>query len=99
MRVIEILSASLTPVIAVIGVIIAVCQWRINQKRLQNELFGRRIELYQIIATYIANVVSRGKVGHTETDQFLRDTKHATFIFDNHIADDIDAICKNSYHL
>ncbi len=96
---IDVLSALLTPTIAIAGVSIAIFQWKINQKRLQHELFKRRIKLYEIITTHIANGISHGTFDNNEEMQFLRDTKHARFVFDKNIADFIDEIYKKSIDL
>ena len=55
-------SALLTPTVAILGAWIAGAQWKINQRRLQHELFDRRIKLYQVVAAYIANAISLGDV-------------------------------------
>ncbi len=77
---IKILSALLTPTIAIVGTIIGILQWIINQKRLQHELFDRRIRLYEIVTAHLANAVTHGYTDE-EIMRFLRDTKHARFIF------------------
>jgi len=92
-------SALLTPVVAIFGSWIAYAQWKINQRRLQNELFDRRIKLYQVVAAYIAKAISLGDVPRGEEYQFLRDTKHSIFIFNKVIADYIDEIYKKSIDL
>ena len=96
---IDILSALLTPTIAIVGIGIAIFQWKINQKRLQHELFERRIKLYEIVTTHIANGICNGTFYNKEEMQFLRDTKHARFIFDKNIADFVDEIYKKSIDL
>lgn len=96
---IDILSALLTPTIAIAGIGIGIFQWKINQKRLQHELFERRIKLYEIITTHIANGISHGTFDNNEEMQFLRDTKHARFVFDKNIADFVDEIYKKSIDL
>jgi hypothetical protein len=92
-------SALLTPIVAILGAWIAWAQWKINQRRLQHELFDRRIKLYQVVAAYIANAISLGDVEKGEEYQFLRDTKHSIFIFDKEIADYTDGIYKKSIDL
>ncbi len=44
---IKILSALLTPTIAIIGVIIAALQWQVNDLKRKNDLFDRRYSFYQ----------------------------------------------------
>lgn len=96
---ISILSALLTPTIAVAGTAVAAFQWRINQNRLQHELFDRRIKIFETIASYVANAISRGTVQQGEEFQFLRETKHVIFLFDKEIANYVDDIYKKSVDL
>ena len=95
-RISKISSALLTPTIGILGVWIAVAQWKINQRRLQHELFDRRINLYQIVATHIANAITLGNIEKGKEIEFLRDTKHAIFIFDKEVSDYINEIYKKS---
>lgn len=96
---IDILSALLTPTIAILGTVIAWMQWQINQKRLKHELFLRRIELFDRISHYIADISCQGNVGQGEEMQFLRNTRNAFFIFDKDIEEYIDKIYKKSIDL
>lgn len=96
---VDIFKALLTPTIAVVGIVIGILQWKINQKRLQHELFERRIKLYEKITMHIANGITHGAFDNNEEIQFLRDTKHARFIFDKDIADFMDEIYKKSVGL
>jgi predicted nucleic acid-binding Zn-ribbon protein len=51
------------------------------------------------VAGYIANAMSRGDVVDGEEYQFLRDTKHARFIFDKEVDDYINEIFRKSIDL
>jgi len=44
---IQFLSASLVPIIAILGLLFAWLQWRTNEKKRQNELFNLRYDFYQ----------------------------------------------------
>lgn len=96
---IDIFSALLTPTIAIFGIAIAGLQWRLNRKRLKNELFNRRIELFDRISHYIADVLCHGNVGQGEEMQFFRDTRNVFFIFDKDIEEYVDKIYKKSIAL
>ncbi|MBU0683866.1 MAG: hypothetical protein ABIH85_02390 [Candidatus Omnitrophota bacterium] len=91
--------ALLTSIVGGLGAWIAYAQWKINQRRLQHELFDRRIKVYQDVAAYIANILVSGKVKKEEIFPFLRDTKHSVFIFDKEIADYVDEIQKKANSL
>lgn len=96
---IAVLTALLTPMIAIAGIGIGITQTWINKKRLQHELFEKRIKLYEVITTHIANGVCAGTFSYEEATVFLRDTKHARFIFGKDIADFVNEIYKKSTYL
>ena len=97
---IDVLPALSTPIIAIIaGIVIGFLQWHINQKRLQNELFNRRIDLYEKITSYIANILTRGSLENGADNQFFRDTKHVTFIFGKDIEEYVNEIYNKSLDL
>jgi len=83
---IEILSALLTPTIAILGIYIAYQQWRTNRNRLKLELFNKRYEIFTNIKKFIANILSSGLVAQGADIQFLKDTKSVAFLFDDNIA-------------
>lgn len=85
---IEVLVTFFAPALAVALVI-----WIIDSKRLKHELFDRRIKVYDIVATYIANIISKGDIERGEEFQFSGDTKQSRFIFDKKI----DAYIKEVY--
>lgn len=92
---IDMLSVLSTPIIAIItGIVIGLLQWHINKMRLHNELFNRRIDLYNKIASYIANILTSGSLKDGGDIQFLADTRHATFIF----GEDIKEFVEKIYH-
>lgn len=96
---IDILSALLMPTIAFFGSIIAWRQSKINQNRLKHELFTRRIELFDEIAHYIADIICYGNVEQGKDAQFLRNTRTSFFIFNKEIEEYIDKIYKESIKL
>jgi hypothetical protein len=75
-------SAIAPSVIALIAVIIASQQWFTNRNQLKNQLFDRRIEIYQSITRFISEILV-GDPAHEEEERarFLRTTKDAYFLF------------------
>lgn len=96
---IDVLSALLTPIIAIVAIAIGFLQWHINRSRLKNDLFNRRIELYEIITNYITDCLIHSEKTHGKEIKFLRDTKHARFIFNKKIASFVDEIYEKSVDL
>ncbi len=87
---IDILSALLTPTIAILGSIIAWQQWRTNRARLKHELFDRRYEQFSIVRDFISSIMTHGKVKPEEEHKYLAGTRGMRFIFDKEIASYVD---------
>jgi uncharacterized tellurite resistance protein B-like protein len=83
---IDYFSAIAPSIIALIAVIIASQQWFTNRNQLKNQLFDRRIEIYQSITRFISEMLV-GDPAHEEEERtrFLRATKDAYFLFDEDI--------------
>jgi hypothetical protein len=96
---IDVLSALLTPTIAILGSFIAYEQWRTNRGRLKHELFNRRYEVYQSIARFMAKIVQTGKVEPGEDIVFLVNTKMAYFLFDKEVSEVTRQIYKKAADL
>jgi len=96
---IELLSALLIPILVVVATIIAIQQWRINQKRLKHELFDRRYEVYQSITEFIAKILTTGKVESNSSIRLLADTKKVYFLFDKDTHDFIMQLYRKSIDL
>jgi hypothetical protein len=86
-------SAIAPSVIAFIAVIIASQQWFTNRNQLKNQLFDRRIEIYQSITRFISEILVGDSV-HEEEERtrFLRATKDAYFLFDEDIKTFVEEI-------
>src|SRR5437868_3755403 len=75
------LSALLTPVVAVIAVLIAVFQYRLENLKWRLALFDKRYPVYDRTMDYIAFVVREGKMTMERLVQFLRESKDKEFLF------------------
>jgi len=93
------LSALLTPTIAIIAVLVAIRQSKINQNKLRLELFDRRIEIFQKIGAYLSEILQTGYATNSELTQFLRDTQYAYFVFGKDIQEYVEEIYKKSNDL
>ncbi len=84
------LSALLTPTIALLGAVIAWQQWRTNRNKLKLELFEKRYAFYEAAATFLGGIMASGNASHAATFQFLMATKGAKFIVGASIAEYLD---------
>ncbi|MFH1779268.1 MAG: hypothetical protein ABH847_04445 [Candidatus Omnitrophota bacterium] len=96
---VEILSAWLAPIIALVGLFYGGIQCYINRKRLKNDYFNRRVEIYESITKHIATMLIEGDPPQGSEIQFLRATKNSYFIFGEDIKEFNNQIYKKTITL
>jgi hypothetical protein len=99
MRLISILSALLTPVIACITVWIAYRQWQDNHLRLKRENYERSLKVYQEVVKILQRVCRDFDPQFDELLSFSAATAEAPFLFREEIRAYINEIFKQGTHL
>ena len=89
---VDIMTALLTPTVAILGSVIAILQWRINRLRLKHELFDKRYEVYKSAMAFIVLVVQKNQIKELDRIAYLAGTKGAKFLFPKKINDYLDMI-------
>ncbi len=84
---INVFSALLTPVIAVIAVYIAYQQWQTNRRRLELDLYERRLHVYQAVSQFIYKVLTGFSPELQDISDLRRNTFEADFLFGADIRD------------
>jgi hypothetical protein len=82
-----ILTAVLTPLLAVIIAYIAYRQWRTAQNRLKLDLFDRRLAIHSTARDLIATVTSYGKIENKDMFAFLSGTPQARWLLNESIVE------------
>jgi len=103
---IDILSALLTPLIAIIAVYIACQQYQTNKRKLDLDLYNKRSEVYKALTDFIASVLS-GKISEKEPIslldkeliKFQKDTSESYFFFGNDILRYLDEVYEEGLKL
>ena len=80
-----ILTALLTPLIAVIVGYIAYRQWRTAQNRLKLDLFDRRLAIHSAARDLIATVTSYGRIENKDIFAFLSGIQQARWLLNERI--------------
>ena len=80
-RWVQLLSALLTPAIALLAAVIAWAQWRAVRRREGMELFERRMATYDALRRVLANVVQHGSVTDAEFGAFQAASDRVRFLF------------------
>lgn len=83
----DLLSALLTPVLALVAIFIAVLQWKINRNRLKHELFDRRYEQYKAVTSFLNSILRNGEATTDAQQDFLSGTVGMEFTFSKEITD------------
>ena len=84
---VDYLAALLTPTIAVVGIGIAVLQWKTNRNRLKHELFDRRYEQFVAVRDFLGSIMGAGKALESKQTEYLLKTRGLQFIYDQKLAD------------
>ena len=93
---VEILSALLVPVIAIVGLYVAYQQYQINKQRLRHETYERRLAVYKSVQRYLSEILRDGKITYNRALQFNSEASEAAFLFDSSVQEKIDEIYQKS---
>jgi hypothetical protein len=96
---IDVFSALLTPIIALLAAYIAYMQRHTNERRRKSEYFDRRIAVYEAIAQYLGKVLALGRVENDTEMKFLSDTTNVFFLFGADVRTFVLDILKKSQEL
>ena len=87
-----VLSALLTPTIAVFGSFIAYRQWRISRNKLKYELFDRRFAVYDAACSLLASIMTSGEAKQEEVYKFIAGTSSAKWLLNDDVAKYFDEV-------
>lgn len=77
-----ILTGTLTPVIAALGLLIAFRQWRTARNKLKLDLYEKRLAVYEAAREAIGKIVTGGKTTNQIEMEFLVGIRGAKWLFD-----------------
>ena len=89
----------LTAVTAFIALYIAYQQWQTNRRKLDIDLYGRRLRIYQAVDKYITAVIRDLDPKLEDFFEFHRATAEAVFLFPPDISEYIDELSEHSLAL
>lgn len=89
---IQLLSALLTPVIAVVTTYIAIQQYRTSRLKFKLELFEKRYAIYQGVKNFILSAVHAANLSNDDFFKFNEETQDAFFLFDERVDRYIDEL-------
>lgn len=92
-------TALIPIVLSVLGIYIAVQQYRTNRKKLKLELFEKRYVVFDVVIKFIGEVVRTQSFDHQAQINFIEGTRGAEFLFDVDIKLYIDEIWDRAVNL
>ena len=82
---IQLLSALLTPVIALVTTYIAIQQYRTSRLKFKLELFDKRYAIYQGVKKFILSAVREANLSNDDFFKLNEETQDAFFLFDERV--------------
>ena len=98
-KVAEISKSMLTPMIAVITVYIAWQQWRLNERKLNLELYDRRLKVYGEVKQILSIILRDAKASYEDLGKFYGAASEADFLFGPEIQNYIEEIYQHGVQL
>lgn len=98
-QIIEISTALLTPVIAVVATYIGWQQWKINSQKLNLDRYDRRLHVYEEVIKVLSIISRDGKVTAEDMLRFRTSVSEADFLFRPEIPKYIDEVYKRGLNL
>ena len=97
--ILHLLTGLLTPVIAILAVIIAWRQYRTAKQKLTLDLFDRRLCIYEEVQNFLLLIIRDADVEFDESRRFRNSVSAAEFLFKKEIVEYIDTIYKRAIKL
>jgi hypothetical protein len=95
-KLVSVLSALLTPVIAITTATIAVQQYLLNRNQFRLALLDRRLKVFEATIELIATVLRTSTVAQTDLTKFLVGTSERGFLFGKDVATFLDSVYDNA---
>jgi hypothetical protein len=96
---IDVLSALLVPLIAIVTTYVAVQQYRLARQRLKHDLYPDRIRVYRTVMEFLAHVAQHASVSNDELSRLITQTSECNFLFRGKIGKHIDELYKRAIDL
>ena len=96
---IDIFSALLTPVIAIILVYIAYQQYQTNRVRLKHELYERRVAVFRGVLSHLSAVLRWTRVKDEDLVELIKTSSEKEFLFDKDVCEYIEGVYQKSVKL
>ena len=99
-EIIDVFSALLTPLIAIIATYIAYQQYNVSELTLKKELYDRRIKIYAVFESYFNEIMQGG--GQIQPDRvakFYSEAIESEFLFNSQVVDKVKELYEKGIKL
>jgi hypothetical protein len=91
-EIVDLISALLTPIIAIIAAYVAYQQWETNKQRLNAELYDRRFIVYETLMDTIGEAIRIGDISDGQLQKFSIQRRKSHFLFGKNVCDYLEEI-------
>ncbi len=98
-QIINVFSALLTPLIALMATYIAFQQWKTNQLKLKLETYDRRLRVYEEVKKILIIILRDANVSYDDLIKFRTSVSEADFLFGSEIPEYIEEIYQRGVKL
>ncbi len=98
-QIIQLSSALLTPLLAIVATYIAVQQWKLERQKWRLELYEQRFETYRAIVEFLSLISQEGNCDIPEAIIFLKRASRNKFLFDAGVQKYIESLYKRAIDL
>lgn len=92
-------SALLTPLVAVIGLLIAYKQWRTARDKLKHELFDRRFSIFEASRDLCESLSINGKLMGSEYEKLSYKAIEAKWLINEEVSKYLESLCEKAIQL
>jgi len=96
---INIFSALLTPIIAIVTVCILFLQYRLSKQRWKLDLFDKRYPVFISTMSFLSTIVGAASISSEEILRFNRESKDRDMLFGEDIQNQLDLIISKTREL
>lgn len=89
---IDLLSAGLTPIIAIWALFYTNRQLKLEKQKFQLELYDRRFKVFEEVKRFLSAILRDGKTDHAQLLKLMHQTNEAIFLFDDQVSDYIKSL-------
>ena len=96
---VQIFQGLLTPLIALLALYIAWQQYQVNHSSLKNQLYERRVKVFRVFMSYLADIMTEGKTSYHRGLQFYAEASEVEFLFNDGIPNKLEELYKKGIRL